>query len=206
MAYNYGAPPGFGGGSGGSQAPYGAAPGFGAPPGMAPPGYDTQSPANMNFSQFQPPPNMPANFDPTASVIRMGVDQPDSRRGAGGRGANTEPLGGGGAAGGRGRAGLGSDARGGGGGGPRDLERDRAAVRESMMALQPPTREEVARTIFVGGIVENAPGDEEIETILRCAGKLRRWTRATDADGKRCRFGFAEYEDVDSLEAANEIY
>ncbi|KAI7547555.1 hypothetical protein KC331_g4951, partial [Hortaea werneckii] len=206
MAYNYGAPPGFGGGSGGSQTPYGAAPGFGAPPGMAPPGYDTQSPANMNFSQFQPPPNMPANFDPTASVIRMGVDQPDSRRGAGGRGANTEPLGGGGGAGGgRGRAGLGSDARG-GGGGPRDLERDRAAVRESMMALQPPTREEVARTIFVGGIVENAPGDEEIETILRCAGKLRRWTRATDADGKRCRFGFAEYEDVDSLEAASEIY
>ncbi|KAI6791705.1 hypothetical protein KC361_g7126 [Hortaea werneckii] len=207
MAYNYGAPPGFGGGGGGSQPAYGAAPGFGAPPGMAPPGYDTHSPANMNFSQFQPPPNMPANFDPTASVIRMGVDQPDSRRGAGGRGANTEPLGGsgGGAGGGRGRAGLGSDARA-GGGGPRDLERDRAAVRESMMALQPPTREEVARTIFVGGIVENAPGDEEIETILRCAGKLRRWTRATDADGKRCRFGFAEYEDVDSLEAAHEIY
>ena len=198
MAYNYGAPPGFGGGR---QTPYGAPPGFGAPPGMAPPGFDAQSPANMQ-SQFQPPPNMPANFNFAAPVIRLGVDgQPqaegpgDSRRG-GGRGANTEPLGG------RSRAGLGSDARGGG----RDLERDRAAVRENMMAMQPPTREEVARTIFVGGIPENAPGEDDMKTVLSCAGKLRRWNRAEDADGKYCRFGFAEYEDVDSLEAASEIY
>jgi len=75
-----------------------------------------------------------------------------------------------------------------------------------MMALQPPTREEVARTIFVGGLGQGTPDDEAIESILRCAGKLRRWTRARDADDEKCKFGFAEYEDVDSLEAANEIF
>ncbi|TKA31352.1 hypothetical protein B0A50_02197 [Salinomyces thailandicus] len=202
MAYNhannYGPPAGFGGAP---HASYGAPPGFGAPPGMAPPAFDTPNP-NM-AAHFQPPPNMPANFDFAAPIIRMGVggtpqaEANDGRRG-GVRGANTEPLGGSG----RGRTGLGSDTRGGG----RDIERDRAAARESMLAAQPPTREELARTIFVGGIVENAPADEEIETILRCAGKLRKWTRVTDADGKLCRFGFAEYEDVDSLEAANELY
>jgi hypothetical protein len=34
---------------------------------------------------------------------------------------------------------------------------------------------------------------------------LRRWIRATDADEKPCRFGFAEYEDPESLEVAVEI-
>ncbi|KAK5119611.1 hypothetical protein LTR85_007440 [Meristemomyces frigidus] len=210
MAYNYGPPPGaFGGqnpyGAPAGNGPMGAPPGFGAPPGMAPPGFDAQSPAGMQ-GQFQPPPNMPPNFNFAAPVIRLGVDglpQADApERSYGGRdrrdprGANDMPLGG------RSRAGLGSDTR----GGDRNIERDRQAVRESMLALQPPTREEVARTIFVGGLVENAPSDEDIEGILRCAGKLRRWTRATDADGEKCRFGFAEYEDVDSLEAAFEIF
>lgn len=196
MAFNYGAPPGA---YGARQPSYGA-PG-GAPPAFAPPpGFDAQSPATMQ-GQF-PPPNMPPNFNFTAPVIRLGVDgQPqglpsDSRGGRGGRDANNEPIGG------RSRAGLGSDHR----GGDRNLERDRERVRESMAAMQPATREEVARTIFVGGLAENGPRDDEIENLLRCAGKLRRWTRATDADGQNCRFGFAEYEDVDSLEAANEIY
>ncbi|KAK4548199.1 hypothetical protein LTR36_010068 [Oleoguttula mirabilis] len=211
MAYNYGAPPGAYGapqtpyGAPAGNGPMGAPPGFGAPPGMAPPGFDAQSPASIP-GQFQPPPNMPPNFNFAAPVIRLGVDgQPQAdapERGHGGRdrrdqrGANEVPLGG------RSRAGVGSDTR----GGDRNIERDRQAVRESMQALQPPTREEVARTIFVGGLVQNAPSDDDIEAVLRCAGKLRRWTRATDADGDRCRFGFAEYEDVDSLEAAFEIF
>ncbi|KAK5138113.1 hypothetical protein LTR08_004808 [Meristemomyces frigidus] len=199
MAYSYNVPPG----AYGARPPGGAAP-MGLPPGFAPPpGFDAPSPAGIP-GQFQPPPNMPANFNFSAPVIRLGVDgQPQAdapdrggrdRRDQ--RGANDMPLGG------RGRAGLGSDSR----GGDRNVERERERVRESMMALQPPTREEVARTIFVGGIVESAPSDDEIESILRCAGKLRRWTRATDADGQKCRFGFAEYEDVESLEAAFEIY
>ena len=179
----------------------GPPPGIGAPPGMDSAG----SPTTMQ-SQFQRPPNMP-NMDFTAPVIRMGVPGQDQQSKAGdrltgghqgsGRGSNQEPIGN------RGRLGLGAS---GDGGGSRNIERDRAAVRESMMALQPPTREEVARTIFIGGLGEGAPNDQEIETLLRCAGKLRRWTRARDAEDRACKFGFAEYEDVESLEAANEIY
>ena len=186
MAYNYGAPPGA---FGGRQPSYGA-------PGMAPPGMD--APPAAAQAQF----NIPGvNFN--APVIRLGMDQKagppvsdrDRDRGArDGRGGNAEPLGN------NRRAGLGAD------GGSRNLERDRAQIRESMLAIQPPTREEVARTIFVGGMGDDAPEDEAIENILRCAGKLRRWTRARDADDKKCKFGFAEYEDVDSLEAANELF
>ena len=185
---------------------------MGAPPGMASaPGMTSQSPGGMHNSQFQPPPNMP-NINFNAPVIRLGVDQggggkpstPADRLTSGqgrqeGRGSNAEPLGR------NNRLGLGAQ-RDDGGGGPRNLDRERQAVRESMMAMQPPTREEVARTIFIGGLTEGTPSDAEIESILRCAGKLRRWTRAKDADDKACKFGFAEYEDVESLEAANEIF
>ena len=44
-----------------------------------------------------------------------------------------------------------------------------------------------------------------IERILRAAGNLRRWTRATDADEKPCKFGFAEFEDPESLHTAVEV-
>ena len=74
-----------------------------------------------------------------------------------------------------------------------------------MMQLVPPTKEEIVRTIFVGGISEGVGGDEGIERILQCAGNLRRWIRATDADNKACRFGFAEYEDPESLATAVEV-
>ena len=73
------------------------------------------------------------------------------------------------------------------------------------MQLVPPSKDEVMRTIFVGGITEGSGGDEGIERILRCAGNLRRWTRAMDADNKACRFGFAEYEDPESLATAVEV-
>lgn len=93
---------------------------------------------------------------------------------------------------------MGSDYRG--------TEQQRQQIRDSMMALQPPTREEIARTIFVGNIMEGVGGDQGLERILRTAGSLRRWTRATDADNKPCRFGFAEYEDAESLETAAAIF
>lgn len=188
MAYNYGAPPGQ---YGGRQPSYGA-------PGMAPPGME--APPAAAQAQF----NIPGvNFN--APVIRLGMDQkagpPASDRGDRDRGARDGRGGNADSAGGNNRrAGLGAD------GGSRNLERDRAQIRESMLAIQPPTREEVARTIFVGGMGDGAPEDEAIENILRCAGKLRRWTRARDADDQKCTFGFAEYEDVDSLEAANELF
>src|SRR5262249_33747243 len=66
-------------------------------------------------------------------------------------------------------------------------------------------KEEIIKTVFVGGITEGAGGDEGIERILRAAGSLRRWVRATDADDKPCKFGFAEYEDPESLSTAIEV-
>lgn len=217
MAYNYGPPPG----AFSRQPPYAPPGGSNGPPmgfPVAPPGvangapglFPQQSPISFpgqfQSGQFQPPPNMPdINFN--APVIRLGLGDQNQDRGVAadrnagggrdGRGSNAEPLGGG-----RNRLGLGADRR---GGDNRDVDRDRAAVRESMMALQPPTREEVARTIFVGGLSEGTPNDNVIENIMRCPGKLRRWTRAVDAEGKSCKFGFAEYDDVESLEAANEV-
>ena len=85
------------------------------------------------------------------------------------------------------------------------MEQQRQALRDSMMSLAPPTKDEVARTVFVGGITKGTGGDAGVERILRTAGILRRWTRATDADGKDCTFGFAEYDDPESLGTAVEV-
>jgi hypothetical protein len=131
---------------------------------------------------FQAPPGMDFN----APIIRMGGMKSqgggyDDRRG--GDGGN------------RGRAGLGSDSRGG------DFGRQ---SRENN--LQPLTKEEVSRTLFVGGIVEGMPQDGLLEEILGVGRGLRRWTRAVDADGKPCTFGFAEYDDASSLELASKLF
>jgi hypothetical protein len=72
--------------------------------------------------------------------------------------------------------------------------------------LIPPSREEIARTIFVGNIPQGVGGDDGMERILRCAGNLARWIRATDANNKPQTFGFAEYEDAQGLETAIEIF
>jgi hypothetical protein len=85
------------------------------------------------------------------------------------------------------------------------MEAQRQALRESMMSLVPPTKEEIVRTIFVAGITEGAGGDDGIERILSTAGRLRRWDRAVDADGKQCTFGFAQYDDAESLATAVEV-
>jgi hypothetical protein len=151
------------------------------------------------------PPNMP-KFDMNASVIRLGTNGPpkpsqhDEPRGP--RNSNAEPLGN------PRRAGLGlhsSDRgdRGGGGGG--NIEQQRAQIRESMQALLPPKSDEVLKTIFVGNITEGCRGDAGVEELLRTVGGLRKWTRAFDADGKACTFGFAEYEDSESLDTAARV-
>ncbi|OQU98870.1 PWI domain-containing protein isoform 5 [Cladophialophora immunda] len=173
----------------------GAPPGMGPPPGMAPPGMG--APPGMQQQEahqpgrpgsfppnFQPPPNMP-NINFSAPVIRLGTSGPSKPDAAGGRedrerGGRRPGLG----------AGASSDFRG---------ERDR------ITQIQPPTKEEIIKTIYVGGITEGAGGDEGIERILNAAGSLRRWVRATDADGKPCKFGFAEYEDPESLSTAIEV-
>ncbi|KAL2800255.1 hypothetical protein BJX66DRAFT_183060 [Aspergillus keveii] len=183
----YGRPPDYGA--------YGAPPGMGPPPGMAAPGTAPPGMQQANAQQpgrpggfppnFQPPPNMP-NINFSAPVIRLGTSgpakssTPDVSKDRG-DGAGRRP-------------GLGSS-----------LESQRQNVRDAMMQLQLPTREEIVRTIFVGGITEGVGGDEGVERILRSAGNLRRWIRATDADDKPCKFGFAEYEDPESLGTAVEV-
>lgn len=163
------------------------APGTNAPPGMQQtnaqqPGRQGSFPAN-----FQPPPNMP-NINFSAPVIRLGTSGPAKPTGPEtGRERGVEGPGR--------RAGLGSAS----------LDSQRHHGRDTMMPLQPPTREEIVRTLFVGGITEGVGGDDGIERILQSAGNLRRWIRATDADEKACRFGFAEFLDPESLETAVEV-
>ena len=175
-------------------------PGTAAPPGMqqantGQPGQAPGFPAN-----FQPPPNMP-NINFTAPVIRLGTSGPakpaaQQETPTSGQRATDAP-------GGRHRAGLGGG--GGAAGGAAGADNQRQNVRDTMMQLQPPTQDEIVRTIFVGGITEGTGGDEGVERILRTAGNLRRWIRATDADEKPCKFGFAEYEDPESLGTAVEV-
>ena len=163
-----------------------AAPGTAAPPGLAQANAQQPSRPGGFPPNFQPPANMP-NINFSAPVIRLGTSGPSKSEPLGGRDDRER--------GGR-RAGLGSD---------RYTDSGRQSGRENAAQLQPSTKEEIIRTIFVGGITEGAGGDEGIERILRAAGSLRRWTRATDADDKACKFGFAEYEDPESLSTAIEV-
>lgn len=166
-----------------------------APPGTAaPPGLqqaNSQQPGRPGGfpPNFQPPANMP-NINFSAPVIRLGTSGPAKPAGAApemGRERGSDGPGR--------RAGLGAGG----------MDTQRHHPRDAMMPLQPPTRDEVVRTLFVGGITEGAGGDDGIERILGSVGGLRRWIRATDADEKPCRFGFAEFEDPASLEIAVEI-
>lgn len=133
------------------------------------------------------------NINFSAPVIRLGTgpSKPSTPLSAGAnRRESQDPMSAGG------RPGLGAE---------RSMDAQRQALRESMMSLVPPTKEEIVRTIFVGGITEGAGGDDGIERILSTAGRLRRWDRATDADGKQCTFGFAQYDDAESLATAVEV-
>lgn len=175
----------------------GGAPGMSAP-GTAPPGV-SQANATQNGrpsglpASFQGPTSMP-NINFSAPVIRLGTGpakpSTPATGAAGGRDSRSESTGG--------RPGLGME-RG------MDQQQQRQALRDSMMALAPPTKEEIVRTIFVAGITEGCGGDAGIERILSSAGRLRRWDRAIDADGKQCSFGFAQYEDAESLSTAVEV-
>ncbi|CCU76999.1 U1 snRNP-associated protein [Blumeria hordei DH14] len=204
MAYNsygdlvpavpYGHPPGFGSFSAQTGAPTGMGPppGIGmSAPGTAPP-LGTQhvniAPSNRPNglpASFQGPTNMP-NINFSAPVIRLGtgpMKQNTQLSGAGGQSQESKSAGI--------RSGLGID---------RGVE----AQRQALMSLIPPTKEEIVRTIFIGGITEGV-GDEGIERILSMVGRLRRWDRATEADGKPCSFGFAQYDDPESLSTAVNI-
>ena len=148
---------------------------------------------------FQPPANMP-NINFSAPVIRLGTSGPPKSSTPVDGGGRDRDRGAGDAAGGRRTTAPAQAAA-----GPNNLESQRQNIRDAMQQLQPPTADEVVRTIFVGGITEGVSADEDIERILQAAGTLRRWIRATDADEKPCKFGFAEYGDPESLAAAAEV-
>lgn len=157
---------------------------------MAAPGTTAAAPGMQQQEAYPQQGGFPANFQPPANinfsapVIRLGTAQPQKSDMLSGRDDRDR--------GGR-RAGLGMGQDGG------RPERDR------IQQISPATKEEVIRTIFVGGITEGCRGDEGIERILRAAGNLRRWIRATDSDDKACKFGFAEYDDPESLSTAIEV-
>ena len=160
-----------------------AAPGTGAPPGMQQQDAHQQGRPGSFPPNFQPPANMP-NINFAAPVVRLGAG-PAKPEGPGGRDDRER--------GGR-RAGLGSGMGG-----------DYRGDRERPQPIQPQSKEEIIKTLFIGGITEGVGGDQGIERILRTAGSLRRWFRATDADDKPCKFGFAEYEDPESLATAIDV-
>ncbi|QSS62651.1 U1 snRNP-associated protein Usp107 [Histoplasma capsulatum] len=192
-----------------TQAPFGRPPEFtafpGAPSGMPPPpglsAPGTGPPPAMQQSNTQQPGRpggFPPNFQPPANMPNINFSAPVIRLGTSGASKSAAPV-----ESGRERGGESGGRR--GGQGQHSLESQRQNLRDAMLQLQPPTKEEVVRTIFVGGITEGVSSDETIERILRTAGNLKRWIRATDADDKPCTFGFAEYEDPESLSTAVEV-
>lgn len=179
----------------------GPPPGMSSAPGMAPPGVQQANSATQANrpsglpASFQPPPNLP-NINFNAPVIRLGAaGLPPKPSGASGTGRKDSdaPM----SAGGN-RPGLGAE---------RNLEQSRAAVRESMQALQPPTQEERLRTIFLHKLPESLGGDEGIERFLSLVGRVRRWDSAKSqlSDHKGEVFGFAQYDDPESLAIAVEL-
>lgn len=96
------------------------------------------------------------------------------------------------------RPGLGAD---------RNIEQSRAALRESMQALQQPTQDERLRTIFLHKLPESLGGDEGVERLLSLVGRLRRWDSAKSnlSDHKGELFGFAQFDDAESLSIAVEL-
>jgi RNA-binding protein 25 len=157
-------------------------------PGVAPPGVQYNGPPQLGAprvpSNFQPPAGMP-NINFNAPVIRLGTT--GGQRGSGMDGGRRESAA-------PGRRGLGMD-------GP-----DAGRREEQKMLARAPTREEIARTIFVGNIPDGVGGDDGVEAILNTAGGLANFFRATDANNKPQTFGFAEYSDAQSLRTATEIF
>ncbi|KAI5464998.1 hypothetical protein BGZ63DRAFT_379160 [Mariannaea sp. PMI_226] len=211
MAYNpygnnpYGAPPAYGRYPGSSNAPPGMAPppGLGPPPGMssapgmAPPGVQQSSATQANR-----PSGLPANFQAPANMPNINFNAPVIRLGTAAGKSGPTAMGGGGdgprGSGGGGRPGLGME---------RGADQGRAAARDAQILI-PPTNEEKLRTIFIHQIPEGAGGDEGIQRLLSAAGKVRKWDSAASVteENKGARFGFAQFDDMDSLSVAIKLF
>ncbi|KAL2142962.1 hypothetical protein VTI28DRAFT_484 [Corynascus sepedonium] len=212
MAYNpygvppYGAPPVFPSYPGASHPPgmapppgLGPPPGMSSAPGMAPPPGVQQSnnPTQANRpsglpASFQPPPNLP-NINFNAPVIRLGASMPPAKPGSSlssDRKDSHTPT--------SGRPGLGAD---------RGMDQSRGQMRESVQSLVPPTAEERLRTIFVHKIPDGVGGEAGIQKLLGIVGRLRRWDSGQShlSEHKGALFGFAQYEDPESLAVAVEL-
>jgi hypothetical protein len=76
-----------------------------------------------------------------------------------------------------------------------------------MQSLVPPTTEERLRTVFVHKIPDGVGGEEGIQKLLGTVGRLRRWDSGQShlSEHKGLLFGFAQYEDPESLAAAVEL-
>jgi hypothetical protein len=80
-------------------------------------------------------------------------------------------------------------------------DQGRAAARESMQMLMPPTSEEKLRTIFIHQIPDGVGGNDGMERLLGAMGGLRRWDASASVmeDHKGTKFGFALFENPESL-------
>jgi len=87
------------------------------------------------------------------------------------------------------------------------MDQSRGQMRESMQSLVPPTAEERLRTIFVHKISDGVGGEVGIQKLLNTVGRLRRWDSGQShlSEHKGALFGFAQYEDPESLAAAVEL-
>ncbi|KAK4103395.1 hypothetical protein N658DRAFT_271559 [Parathielavia hyrcaniae] len=180
-------PPGLGPPPGMSSAP-----GMAPPPGVQPPNTTQANRPSGLPASFQPPPNLP-NINFNAPVIRLGASMPPSKSGssfAGDRKDSHTPT--------SARPGLGLD---------RGMDQSRAQMRESMQALVPPTAEERLRTIFMHKIPDGVGGEAGIQKLLNTVGRLRRWDSGQShlSEHKGALFGFAQYEDPESLASAVEL-
>ncbi|TLD03898.1 hypothetical protein PgNI_11298 [Pyricularia grisea] len=224
---NYPPFPGAGAGPPGMAPPpgLGPPPGMSSAPGMAPPPgvqqlhqsnpIQANRPAGVPPS-FQPPANLP-NINFNAPVIRLGSTTSSLPNKPGG-GPPTGPAGPPGSHHRRGepetpaseraeRDGDRDRARGGGRQGfghDRGLEQARQNLRESIHNLMQPTPEEKLRTLFVHKVPAGVGGEAGLQRILNAAGKLRRWDSAKSqlSENKDQVFGFAQYDDADSLMTA----
>jgi hypothetical protein len=76
--------------------------------------------------------------------------------------------------------------------------------KETTQVLVPPSIEEKLRTIFVHQIPESLGTGDGMEKLLAAVGKLRRWdaTASVIEENKGTKFGFALYDDPESLSTA----
>lgn len=89
----------------------------------------------------------------------------------------------------------------------RGLDHSRSQMRDNMQSLIPPTAEERLRTVFVHKIPAGVGGEESIQKLLGTIGRIRRWDSGHShlSDHKGKLFGFAQYEDPESLAAAVDL-